>query len=330
MGLVAIPGASGRCQPGGGGPSGNMNMTASINLVGRADVAVVTLAGDQQPGSSDGPGHAARFDRPTGLALDGAGNIYVADTGNNRIRRISAEGDTTTIAGGESGFVDGPAISARFTAPTSVCVGPDQSIYVADTGNHSIRRILNGQVTTIAAGPPGSTVETGHGPPQNKLFTGVAFTQDTTPGVFAADAGACKLQQYGAAGSLQSERRVSGRPLSVYGNPRAAVLSDIGTLEVDNRSFKNIPIQSGSRMSADQTSKLTLRHPVGLCRIGAGWLLTDNNFGAVLLVEGGKAQIVAGYCSTAGPFAATGMGPVQAALSAVSAGWLRTARDTPT
>src|SRR5436309_3443597 len=76
--------------PAGGGPR-------QLVVVGRPDVIVSSLAGSMAPGDADGPGHAARFDRPTGLALDADGSLYVADTGNHRIRKVSPAGDTTTV-----------------------------------------------------------------------------------------------------------------------------------------------------------------------------------------------------------------------------------------
>ncbi len=86
-----------------------------------------------------------------GLTADRDGNIIVADERNHVIRRIAPDGTVTTIAGGPPGLRDGPAEAARFQSPNDVAVGPDDAIYVADTGNHRIRKIaLDGRVTTVA------------------------------------------------------------------------------------------------------------------------------------------------------------------------------------
>jgi DNA-binding beta-propeller fold protein YncE len=115
---------------------------------------VTTIAGGHGPGNRDGAGRYARFNGPVGVAVDGRGNIYVADTYNHRIRRIDASGTVTTIAGGAPGFQDGAAAQARFDTPCSLAIGPDGSIWVADTRNRAIRRIApDGTVSTLAQSP---------------------------------------------------------------------------------------------------------------------------------------------------------------------------------
>src|SRR5205085_149268 len=119
--------------------------------------AVTTIAGSAE-GDADGAGASVAFDTPSGLALDDAGNLYVADTGNNRIRKVAPDGQVTTIAGdGTAGYADGAATTARFNAPIGVAVTHEGRIYVADTYNDRIRLITPaGQVSTVAgAGQPG-------------------------------------------------------------------------------------------------------------------------------------------------------------------------------
>ncbi len=115
---------------------------------------VTTLAGlSGVSGSSDGVGNLALFNQPGGVAVDNVGNVYVADTGNSTIRRISSNGTVVTIAGlpGIAGHKDGAGIEAWFNQPRDLCVSPAGFLYVADTGNASIRRIgLDGSVTTLA------------------------------------------------------------------------------------------------------------------------------------------------------------------------------------
>lgn len=124
---------------------------------------VTTLAGlAGSSGSSDGLGSAARFNSPSGLAVDIFGNIYVADTENHTIRAITPAGNVTTLAGlaGSSGSTDGSASSARFNHPSGIAADPVGNLYVGDTGNDTIRKITSsGTVTTLAgtAGTAGST-----------------------------------------------------------------------------------------------------------------------------------------------------------------------------
>lgn len=118
---------------------------------------VSTLAGSAA-GWSDGPGAAARFRRPTGLAIGGDGDIYVADTGNHCIRRITLAGEVSTLAGSSAGYTDGAPNEARFLSPSGVVWHPDGRVLVADQSNHCIRAIaLDGSVTTLA----GAAVEAG-------------------------------------------------------------------------------------------------------------------------------------------------------------------------
>jgi len=95
---------------------------------------------------------AAQFNDPTGIAIDSAGNIYVADTGNDTVRRIGSDGTVSTIAGasGAAGFSDGQGAAARFNAPAGLAFDRLGNLYVADTGNHAIRRIApSGLVSTV-------------------------------------------------------------------------------------------------------------------------------------------------------------------------------------
>ncbi len=113
--------------------------------------AVTTLAGGVE-GYADGPGQSASFNSPSGLALDSKGNLYVADTGNNRIRKITPEGLVSTVAGdGTPGHRDGAAAQAWFDGPIGIALDDEGNIYVADTYNDRIRLISNdGQVSTVA------------------------------------------------------------------------------------------------------------------------------------------------------------------------------------
>ncbi|MHB8576679.1 MAG: serine/threonine-protein kinase, partial [Dehalococcoidia bacterium] len=104
-------------------------------------------------GLKDGKAGDARFNQPTGLAIDAAGNLYVADTRNNRIRKIAPDGTVSTLAGSsaEDGYADGPGNVARFHQPTGIAVDAAGIVYVADTDNNVIRKIAtNGEVSLLA------------------------------------------------------------------------------------------------------------------------------------------------------------------------------------
>jgi len=115
-----------------------------------------TIAGGSQ-GSNDGVNSTAQFYNPTGVAVDGVGNVYVADQNNNRIRKINPLGTNwivTTIAGGVEGGLNGTNTSAQFYGPTGIAVDSATNLYVADQYNNVIRKITptgtNWVVSTIA------------------------------------------------------------------------------------------------------------------------------------------------------------------------------------
>lgn len=124
------------------------------NLIRKVTPAgqVSTFAGSGQPGRGDGTGAAASFSSPFGIAIDANGNLYVADSGNNLIRKITPGGAVTTIAGsGSRGANDGSGSAASFNTPAGIAVDKSGNIYVADEGNNLIRKITQtGAVTTIA------------------------------------------------------------------------------------------------------------------------------------------------------------------------------------
>jgi sugar lactone lactonase YvrE len=120
----------------------------------QAQEVVYRLAGvTSVSGHADGPGAAAQFNDPAGLTVDALGSTFVADSQNHVIRRITPAGVVTTFAGQKDnpGHHDGPALVARFDTPSAVACGTDGSLFVADTGNHTIRKITPlGQVLTLA------------------------------------------------------------------------------------------------------------------------------------------------------------------------------------
>jgi sugar lactone lactonase YvrE len=150
---------------------------------------VRTLAGSaERRGAADGVGSAARFSDPTAVAVDSAGNVYVADSSNNTIRKITPAGAVSTMAGqaGAFGSTDGTGANARFHNPSGVAVDPAGNLYVSDLQNHTIRKITpEGVVTTLAgmAGVSGSGDGTGNAarflsPLRSKFHAGNLYVGD--------------------------------------------------------------------------------------------------------------------------------------------------------
>ena len=113
---------------------------------------VYTLVSWGEAGFADGPRGTARMNSPHAVTVGPSGYVYVADTLNHVVRRVSPTGHTTTIAGtpGEYGYENGSANAALFDSPSGIAVAPDGRIFVTDTGNHVIRVIENGMVRTFA------------------------------------------------------------------------------------------------------------------------------------------------------------------------------------
>ncbi|MEB3198809.1 MAG: tetratricopeptide repeat protein [Candidatus Sericytochromatia bacterium] len=148
--------------------------------------AVRTLVGSR-PGFADGLGRAARFDRPQGMAVSPDGQLYITDTGNHRIRRVSPDGKVVTVAGaGVPGWLDGPALRARMYAPTGGTLDPVGNYFFADGAR--IRFLSpGGQVGTLAGdGVPGFT-DGGIG--VGRFARPIALAADWRGFVFVADNG---------------------------------------------------------------------------------------------------------------------------------------------
>jgi NHL repeat len=116
---------------------------------------VTTLAGNGTPGLVNGSGNIAEFNAPFGVAVDVHGNVYVADEGNNCIRKITPDGNVSTLAGsGVAGYADGTGAAAQFNGPDGVAVDVQSNVYVADVTNECIRKITPAGLVTTVAGMP--------------------------------------------------------------------------------------------------------------------------------------------------------------------------------
>lgn len=149
---------------------------------------VTTLAGSGVDGNADGTGSSASFDSPYGIAVDSNGNSYVADSRNNKIRKISQGGIVTTFAGsGIPGSTDAVGTAASFYFPTGIVIDSSGNLYVADYANNKIRKISPGGVVTtfVGSGISGSTDGTGTAASFNKPF-GLAI--DSFGNFFVSDA----------------------------------------------------------------------------------------------------------------------------------------------
>ncbi len=137
--------------------TGNLYIADWNNMVVRkvaANGAITTVAGNGIQGYSGngGPATSAEFSGPRGMAVDAAGSLYIADSGNQVIRKVAANGIITTVAGtGTGGYLGdaGPATSAQLSGPCGVALDAAGNLYIADTGNGAIREVVNGIIATV-------------------------------------------------------------------------------------------------------------------------------------------------------------------------------------
>jgi streptogramin lyase len=201
--------------------SGNLFVADAGNAVIRkiaTDGTVSTFAGTAgSTGGADGSGASARFNQPSGIALDSAGNIYVSDTLNQTIRKITPAGLVSTLAGlaGVSGSADGDGTAALFSQPRGLTVDSTGSIYVADTANSAIRKVTSsGVVTTIAGLPTVAGLLDGTG-------TGAWLNQprdvkmDSTGNLYIADTGNATIRKITPAEAVSTPSIVAAASTSV-------------------------------------------------------------------------------------------------------------------
>lgn len=180
---------------------------------------VTTFAGELGVfGSVNATGTNAQFNSPSGLAFDPAGNLYVSDTGNNTIRRITPAGAVSLVAGvaGPAGFADGPVGTAQFSSPLGIVVATNGAVFVADSGNHCIREISGGQVTTFAGSPQiwGSADALG----TNAQFNGpVGLAFDTNGNLFVSDANNDTIRKIATNGLVMTYAGLAGTDGSADG-----------------------------------------------------------------------------------------------------------------
>ncbi len=215
--------------------TGNLYVTDyQYGLIRKVTVAgvVTTIAGTAGSGNVDGTGAEARFNHPFGIAIDGTGNLYVADQDNNTIRRLSPSGSNwlvTTMAGnGSAGSADGAGSAARFNQPQGVAVSSAGALFVADTQNH---RITKGTPTHLYIPP---TITTAALLPAGTL--GAAYSQ-----TLAATGGTTPYTWTLVSGTL---------PQGLILSPGGVISGTLGALPTGNFT---VQVTGGDDVSTQQT-----------------------------------------------------------------------------
>jgi sugar lactone lactonase YvrE len=221
-------------------------------------------------GGDEGPATAAQLNRPSGIAVDAAGNLFVADSLNHRIRRVDPSGRITTVAGtGEAGDGGdgGPATGARLSGPSGVAVDAAGNVFVADTANHRVRRVdASGQITTVAG--TGAAGYDGDDKPAAAARlnrpTGVAV--DATGNLFIADAANHRIRRVdavtgrittvtgtGAAGYDGDDKPATTARLSGPTGVAVDAAGDLFVADVENQRVRRVDATTGRIMTVAGT-----------------------------------------------------------------------------
>src|ERR1043165_183814 len=225
------------------------------------DGNVTTFAGGNE-GYADGVGPAASFNTPSALALGPGGDLFVADTGNNRIRKITPDGRVSTVAGdGTAGYVDGPVAKAQFNGTIGLAVSEGGDIYVADTYNDVVRMITNeGEVTTIAGGGTPGYADGEQKAARFDTPCGIVIVNNT---LIVADTGNDRLRRVSAEGNVTT-LTVSGQELS---SPIGLAVSHDNYLyvtELDRSRVVQVAPDGVARVIADGSDAGRFNQPTGI------------------------------------------------------------------
>lgn len=196
----------------------------------------VTIFAGSTQGDAEGTGAAAQFNYPYGVATDASGNVYVADTHNHKVKKITPAGVVTTLAGSTGGYADGTGSAAQFYYLTGVTAGVDGNVYVADKDNHKIRKVTSaGVVTTLAGSTSGFANGTGSAAQFSQPYN---VATDAAGNVYVVDTGNHRIRKITSggevttfAGSTQGDTEGAG-PAAQFSYPYGIAADASGNLYV--------------------------------------------------------------------------------------------------
>ena len=183
--------------------NGNIYVADSGNHIIRkiTPSGVVSTFAGSTPGFSDGTGTTAQFNRPFGIAVDDQDNIYVNDSDNTKIRKITPNGVVSTLAGSSSGFADGQGADAKFNGPFGLAIDAENNLYVADYYNNRIRKITpSGEVSTFAGSGTSGNVD---GQGINAQFNNpIGITVDLNGNIYVGDESSNNIRKIASTGEV--------------------------------------------------------------------------------------------------------------------------------
>ena len=221
--------------------------------------AVSTLAGSGTPGFADGAGASAMFNNPSGIAVDASGAVYVADSSNNRIRKVTSSGTVTTLAGsGTAAWSDASGTSASFSNPTGVAVDASGNVYVADKGNNRVRVVSASGVVRTLAGSGANAMTDGVGAgasfkTTSYYYFGIAV--DSNGVVYVTDAASNRIRTIATDGTVTTPAALIPASTTVMYNPNGIAVDSGGNIFVtDYSSAIRMVTQAGAFATLTSTS----------------------------------------------------------------------------
>jgi uncharacterized protein (TIGR03437 family) len=287
--------------------AGNLYIADTFNArVRKVDArtgVITTIAGAGQLGSTGdgGAATAARFFNPSGVAVDAAGNVYIADIGDQRIRRVNAaDGKISAVVGDGLPGYNGdniPAAGAQLNAPVFIALDAAGDLYIADQGNHRIRKVTmsTGRITTVAGiGSPGSFGD-GGAPTGAQLFFPTGVAPDRSGNLYIADASNHRLRQTLPASSLRAIAALSAASFNAEtGLAPESIAAAFGTdLAATTQTANTLPLPitlAGATVS--------VRDSLGVDRLAQLFLAAPNQIN--FLVPQGTAPGIAAITATSG------------------------------
>ncbi len=337
--ITTVAGSGGCCFSGDGGPAtsaslydpegvaidsaGNLYIADTINnrvrRVSGGTIATIAGNGVYRYSGDGGPAVNAALNQPDGVAPDSAGNLFIADYENNRIRKVSG-GTITTVAGiGAMGFSGdgGPAASALLYIPKGVATDSAGNLYIADTGNLRIRKVTGGTITTVAGGGPGFPFSGDGGPATNASLNipyGVAV--DSAGNLYIADTGNNRIRKV-TGGTITTVAGNGNASFSGDGGPATSASLNVpygvavdsaGNLYIADFQNNRIRKVSGGTITTvagngvvgfsgdgEPATSALLNYPEGVAVDSAGDLyIADSGNNRIRKVSGGTITTVAG------------------------------------
>ena len=229
-----------------------------------ADWVVTLMAGiPEKPGSADGTGATASFQNPAGVAVNSAGDVYVADRGNHTIRKVTPAGVVTTVAGlaGTPGSANGTGSAARFSGPVGIAVDASGNLYVADRGNSTIRKITPNKVVTTLAGSAGNAGNVDGFGTSAQFDSPFGLAVDTNGTLYVADFGSSTIRKVTSAGWVTT---IAGFAYNVGTN------NGIGSAARFYRPY-SVAIDTAGNLHVSDGYNNTIRK---MTPLGANWVVT--------------------------------------------------------